>query len=153
MLVIVRDLHLTDSTAISPPPATRTGQVDRRASRDRRSRLRLPVRVNIHYMNGNHDWYFHLPGANFDSIRQKVIDRLGLRNSVSSFPHDPSESTTIQSIFAQHQVYARHGDIFDPFSDVKEKGRNYACLTKLSHAQVHELPGVLSQRRTERKGI
>ena len=122
-------LHgLAGGTAISLPPATSKGEVDRRVSRDRRSGLRLPVKVNIHYMNGNHDWYFHLPGAKFDSIRQKVIDNMGLRNSSSPFPHDPSDSATIQSIFAQHQVYARHGDIFDPFNYVKEKGRNYSCL-------------------------
>ena len=122
-------LHgLANGTEISLPPPTRNGEVDRRVSRDRRSRLRLPVKVNIHYMNGNHDWLFHPPGDNFDRIRKKVIDNLGLRNPASPFPHEPSESPTIQSIFNQHQVFGRHGDIFDPFNYVKKKGRNYSCL-------------------------
>jgi len=119
---------MAEGAAISLPPPTRNGQVDRRVSRDRRSRLRLPVKVNIHYMNGNHDWFLHLPGASFDRIRKKVIDSMGLKNPVTPFPHEPGESPTIQSIFAQHQVFARHGDIFDPFNYVKEKGRNYSCL-------------------------
>jgi UDP-2,3-diacylglucosamine pyrophosphatase LpxH len=32
------------------------------------------------------------------------------------FPHDPTESPAIEEIYAQHKVFARHGDIFDPFN-------------------------------------
>jgi hypothetical protein len=81
-----------DGTGISLPPPTRHGRVDGRVSQDRRSKKRLPVRVNIHYMNGNHDWFFHLPGPNFDRIRQKVIQQMGLCNPPGPFPHQPSES-------------------------------------------------------------
>ncbi|MEJ2708210.1 MAG: hypothetical protein P8074_11400 [Anaerolineales bacterium] len=119
---------LADGTGISLPPATKTGGVDRRVSRDRRSASRLPVRVNIHYMNGNHDWIFHLPGANFDRIRRRVIDQMGLKNSAGPFPHAADESPTIQSTFDQHAVFARHGDIYDPFNFVKEHGRDYSSL-------------------------
>jgi len=138
-------LHkLADGTAISLPPPTTRGQVDRRVSRDRRSRLRLPVKVNIHYMNGNHDWLFHVPGTSFDQIRQKVIDNLGLKNPASPFPHDPSESPLIQSVFEQHLVFARHGDIFDPFNFVKKKGRNYSCLGDALVVELfNPLPGAI----------
>jgi UDP-2,3-diacylglucosamine pyrophosphatase LpxH len=119
---------LAEGTAISLPPPTKSGQVDHRVSRDRRSKLRLPVKVNIHYMNGNHDWFFHLPGDPYDRIRQKVIKHMGLQNPKSAFPHDASESKVIQSIFDKHGVTARHGDIYDPFNYVEEKGRNFSCL-------------------------
>jgi hypothetical protein len=65
--------ELADGTGISLPPSTKSGQVDRRVSRDPRSKSRVPVKVNIHYMCGNHDWYFHLKGPKYDSIRQKVV--------------------------------------------------------------------------------
>jgi UDP-2,3-diacylglucosamine pyrophosphatase LpxH len=117
-----------DGTGISLPPPTRHGRVDGRVSQDRRSKKRLPVRVNIHYMNGNHDWFFHLPGPNFDRIRQKVIQQMGLCNPPGPFPHQPSESWLIQSILSQHNVFARHGDIYDPFNFVRNKGRDFSCL-------------------------
>lgn len=120
--------ELANGTAISLPPATKSGQVDRRVSRDHSSKSRVPIKVNIHYMCGNHDWYFHLPGSEYDQIREKVIKHMGLRNPKSPFPHDSSESNVIQSIFDNHKVTARHGDIYDPFNYVKEKGRNYSCL-------------------------
>src|SRR4029079_9638874 len=31
-----------------------------------------PVRVKIHYMVGNYDWFYRLPGANFDTLRQSI---------------------------------------------------------------------------------
>ena len=79
-------------------------------------------------MSGNHDWFFHLPGEPNDRIRQKVIQRIGLQNPVSPFPHHAGESDVIQSIFNKHKVTARHGDIYDPFNYFKKKGRNYSCL-------------------------
>jgi len=125
-LEIFRDL--TNGTAISLPPPTKGGQVDLRVSRDRRSKQRLPVTVNIHYMNGNHDWFFHVPGQPYDRIREKVIRHMGLRNPKSPFPHDSNESNILQSIFDKHCVTARHGDIYDPFNYVEDEGRNYSCL-------------------------
>jgi hypothetical protein len=49
---------------------------------------RIGVKINIHYMTGNHDWYYHLPGAAFDAIRQEIIEALGLCNSKRPFPHE-----------------------------------------------------------------
>ena len=45
------------------------------------TRQRLPVKVNIHYMIGNHDWYYHLPGEDFDQVRSDMIADMGLSNS------------------------------------------------------------------------
>src|SRR5512140_1569261 len=46
--------------AIFLPPANARGEPDLD------SKERVSIRVNIHYMIGNHDWYYHLPGKPFD---------------------------------------------------------------------------------------
>src|SRR5690349_22966541 len=53
---------------------------------DHDSRERIPLPVRIHYMVGNHDWYYHLPGSEFDPIRKTIIDALGLCNDAGPFP-------------------------------------------------------------------
>jgi hypothetical protein len=49
---------------ISVPPPTNAHQADLTSSQ------RLPVRARLHYMIGNHDWYYHLPGPGLDQIRK-----------------------------------------------------------------------------------
>lgn len=72
------------------------------------------VDVHTHYMIGNHDWFFHLRGPGFDQIRASIVQALGLDNkSDEPFPHDPNESQAIRKLYEEHQVFARHGDIFD----------------------------------------
>lgn len=76
---------------------------------------RIPVPVRIHYLVGNHDWFFHLKGPAHDQIRRVIVEALGLENpNTSPFPHDPFESALIEEIYREHRVFARHGDIFDP---------------------------------------
>jgi UDP-2,3-diacylglucosamine pyrophosphatase LpxH len=76
---------------------------------------RVPVPVRIHYLVGNHDWFFHLKGPAHDAIRKMIVDAIGLENSPNHpFPHEPFESQAIESIYRDHRVFARHGDIFDP---------------------------------------
>ena len=41
---------------------------------------REPVSVRLHYMVGNHDWYYHLPGPAFEAIRQEIVEAFGLSN-------------------------------------------------------------------------
>jgi UDP-2,3-diacylglucosamine pyrophosphatase LpxH len=94
----------------------------------RNTRTRLPVKVNLYYMVGNHDWYYHLPGENFDQIRDEVIAALGLKNANSPFPYTLEESPELHEIFSQHNVYGRHGDCFDNFNYSREKGRDHATL-------------------------
>jgi UDP-2,3-diacylglucosamine pyrophosphatase LpxH len=86
------------------------------------------VNVRLHYMCGNHDWYFHLPGPAFDTIRQEIVQALGLSNTSGPFPHQSSESDEIQDLLRKYQVYAQHGDMYDAFNYNKEKGRDAATL-------------------------
>ena len=75
------------------------------------------VPVRIHYMVGNHDWFYHLPGPNYDTLRQTIKQQMGLANrSDSPFPHDITESDELLQAMRRHKVAARHGDLFDPFN-------------------------------------
>lgn len=86
---------------------------------------RQPVKVHIHYLVGNHDWFFHLPGNSYNQIRQTLVSAIGLETPANTpFPHDPSESAVIESIYSDHQVFARHGDIFDGFNYDGDRNRS-----------------------------
>lgn len=75
------------------------------------------VEVKIHYMVGNHDWFFHLKGEGYNKIRQSIIDAMGLSNKADEpFPHEPDESAELLKILQEHKVLARHGDIYDNFN-------------------------------------
>lgn len=81
------------------------------------ARNRIEVDVNIHYMVGNHDWFYHIKGEQYDLIRKKVTNAMGLANNpLSPFAHAPKESSIIDNTLNQHNVFARHGDIYDPFN-------------------------------------
>ncbi|MGH9397182.1 MAG: hypothetical protein ACRD18_10080 [Terriglobia bacterium] len=113
---LMREMHSTSIATV--PRATRDGRpaVARGVEQEYG---RASVRVRIHYMVGNHDWYFHLPYTPYNGIRRKLIGALGLENDATQpFPHDPGEpaAATIREVFEQHHVFARHGDIFDPFN-------------------------------------
>ncbi len=76
-----------------------------------------PVPVRIHYMVGNHDWFFHLPGTAYDALRQRLVEQMGLANRADRpFPHDIAESDELLQAMRRHKVTARHGDAFDPLS-------------------------------------
>ena len=93
-----------------PPPDTTGKQPDYEGSP-------LPVAVKIHYMVGNHDWFYHLPGDAYTPLRQNVVRAMGLANdSNAGFPHDPEESEELAQVLRAHEVLARHGDIYDPFN-------------------------------------
>ena len=104
------------------PPATRDGKPDRA------SKERIPVKIRAHYTIGNHDWYYHLPGAAFDDIRQGIIETLGLSNPKSHFPYEMEELPLLKDIFERYKVYGRHGDCFDTFNFDREKGRDHGTL-------------------------
>jgi UDP-2,3-diacylglucosamine pyrophosphatase LpxH len=106
--------NLTNGRSLSLLPADRHGRQARLTLR------RVPIKVHIHYMVGNHDWFYHLPGAEFDAIRARVINALGLSNSTGPFPHEAKESSLIEDLLNRHQVYAQHGDLYDPFNYNKE---------------------------------
>lgn len=103
------------SYPVTLPPAKAGKPV--KVGHEQSAKGRVPVKVRIHYMVGNHDWFYHLPGKAYHQIRQGVVDAIGLANPANKpFPHDPGESAAISKVMADHQVFARHGDIYDPFN-------------------------------------
>lgn len=106
--------ELANGRLLTLPPA------DRRGRPVRLPLHRIPINVKIHYMLGNHDWFYHLPGAEFDAIRAEVIEALRLSNPSTPFPYQASESALISDLLARHQVYAQHGDMYDSFNFNKD---------------------------------
>ncbi len=112
-------------------------------------RKRVPVHTNIYYLIGNHDWFFHLPGNGHEAIRQQVTQTLGLANPAGPYPHDPAQTPWLMDIYRAHGVFARHGDIFDPFNYEAKEGRNAATL---GDAFVVELINLFPQEVRARMG-
>jgi UDP-2,3-diacylglucosamine pyrophosphatase LpxH len=104
------------------PPANARHEVDET------SKERLPVKVRIHYMVGNHDWYYHLPGSAFDQVRKTIIESLGLCNDFGPFPYDLDEHPALREILQAYHVFVRHGDCYDKFNFDREKGRDHSTL-------------------------
>jgi hypothetical protein len=113
---------LSGPGGLSLAPVGHSGQPDLGAS------ARVPVRVRLHYMVGNHDWYYHLPGAAFEAIRQEIVAAFGLSNAPGPFPHELWESKELQGMLAGYGVFAQHGDKHDAFNYSKEKGRDASSL-------------------------
>lgn len=107
---------------IQIPPATSSGTPDMGA----REKIALPVR--IHYMVGNHDWHYHLPGPQFDGIRQEIIQAIGLSNPANKFSWEIEEYQPLREIFERYQAYGRHGDLYDKFNYDPTRGRDGAAL-------------------------
>ncbi len=113
-LAVLRSLG--DRRTMSVPPPGSDGRPIR-VSRDPAAPERLPVHVNVHYLLGNHDWVYCLPGADFDAIRESIVAAFGLCNSPSvPFPHEASQSDAIRRCLRDHKVVARHGDAFEPLN-------------------------------------
>ncbi|MEK7404135.1 MAG: hypothetical protein AAB225_03420 [Acidobacteriota bacterium] len=110
-LSVLRSLAAPDVMTL--PPATADGKVAR-VSREPDSPQRVPVKVRIHYMTGNHDWFFHLGGGPYNKIRELIVERMGLATPPDQpFPYEPGESEMLTELCDQHQVFFRHGDFFD----------------------------------------
>jgi hypothetical protein len=114
---------------------------------DFETREKIRPRVHLHYMVGNHDWYYHLPGPAFDEIRQNLIDALGLSNPADNFPWEPAEFEPLQEVFARYKVYGQHGDKYDKFNYDREKGRNASTLGDVFAMEVlNRYPVVIAQQ-------
>jgi len=107
--------------SLTLPPATARGKSDKEA-------IEIPVKVHLHYMIGNHDWYYHLPGQAFNNLRAEIVEAFSLSNSSAPFPHELKESAKLSTLLTRHKVFAQHGDLYDPFNYNKEKGRNSSSL-------------------------
>jgi len=99
-----------------------------RGNPDTDSKERIPIKVRIHYMVGNHDWYYHLPGNAFDQIRKTISDSIGLSNDSSPFPYELDEDPALCEILNPYKVFVRHGDCFDKFNFNVDRGRDHASL-------------------------
>lgn len=94
---------------ITLPTATRDGRPDAASQQ--------PIPVRIHYMVGNHDWFFHLPGQNYNGLRNQIAQQMGLTTYADApFPHEIWESNELVQVMRRHKVFARHGDVYDPFN-------------------------------------
>ena len=115
-----------NSLRITLPPADDSGNVVK-IGHEPEAKGRVPVEVSLHYMVGNHDWFYHLEGEEYNEIRQTVVEAMSLSNDPNEpFAHDPAESTKISNALNSHDVYARHGDIYDPFN--YEENRDSSSL-------------------------
>jgi|GEM_PF-125688 len=98
---------------IALPPATNSGRLATAAV----SNQWQPVPVRIHYMVGNHDWFYHLPGENYNALRRQLVTHMGLTTYPDApFPHEAWESNELMQVMRRHKVFARHGDVYDPFN-------------------------------------
>jgi len=88
----------------------------------------VEVDIHLHYMIGNHDWYYGIPGAPFDEIRAEVVEALGLSQTSAPFPYRPEDDPALAEKLASYKVYAQHGDYYDHFNYDTEKGRLASAL-------------------------
>jgi hypothetical protein len=117
---------LVQGDAFTIPPADADGK-PAPVSRAPEAPERTRVSLRIHYLVGNHDWFYHLPGTPYHEIRRKIKEAIGLTNPAEApFPHDPQESPQLLSCFEEHRVFARHGDVYDGFNF--EGDRNASSL-------------------------
>jgi hypothetical protein len=114
--------RLTCEPGLRLPPENNSGRPAPNSIR----RQHVPVR--LHYLVGNHDWFYHLPGPAFNAIREDIIRAFGLTNPAGPFPHEIRESADLRNILEEYKVYAQHGDLYDSFNYSTEKGRDASSL-------------------------
>jgi UDP-2,3-diacylglucosamine pyrophosphatase LpxH len=114
--------QMANGEAISLPPADAQGKpvID--------VNERLPVRVNIYYMVGNHDWFYHLPGEIYHQTRRLLIETMGLQNPPAPIPYEPHEWDKLIRLFEKYRIFARHGDRYDKWSYNPEFGRDASTI-------------------------
>ncbi|MBT3187931.1 MAG: hypothetical protein HN736_13745 [Anaerolineae bacterium] len=88
----------------------------------------IKIETHLHYMIGNHDWYYGIPGTPFDEIRAEVVEALGLSQDSSPFPYRPEDNDDLAKNLAAYKVYALHGDCYDKFNYDAKKGRINSAL-------------------------
>jgi len=119
-MAILREM--ANGGAIYLAPATQAGKPAEDASE------RIPIMVNIYYMIGNHDWFFHLPGETNHHTRRLLIETLGLRNPPAPIPYEPHEWDGLAWLFEKYRIFARHGDRYDKWCYNHDLGRDAATI-------------------------
>jgi UDP-2,3-diacylglucosamine pyrophosphatase LpxH len=114
--------RMAKGEAITLPPANAQGRPAFGTNE------RLPVPVNMYYMVGNHDWFFHLPGEAFTPMRRLIVDGMCLQNPPAPIAYEPQEWEPLVGLFEKYRIFARHGDCYDRWSYNTELGRNAATL-------------------------
>jgi hypothetical protein len=134
--------RISHGEGIQLPPA------DRRSKPDLYSRERVVPQVRIHYMVGNHDWFYHLPGPAYDAIRAEIIDAMGLKNPPGPFPHGPEDAgDDLAEILSRYRLVARHGDQYDPMSYSPTLGRGAASISDIyCSAVIYRFPFEVSRQ-------
>lgn len=129
-LGILRDLSNPKVKSITLPPQDPDDPTKAKAVRwEPGADDRVPVKVQIHYMVGNHDWFFYRDGEEYNELRKEVVKKMGLANDPNvRFPHDPDESKAITKLQRDHEVFARHGDLYDSFNYQPDEGRDASSL-------------------------
>jgi len=96
-------------------------------------------------MVGNHDWFYHLPGAAHHATRTDIVDAFGLAKETNGGPflhsldpitvHNRAQAVDygdsahwLREKLAEHGALARHGDVFDQFNFDAERGRDASSL-------------------------
>jgi len=114
--------RLSRGEIVKLPPAAK-GQPDYA------SKEQVFPRFRTFYMRGNHDWYYGLPGKQFDAIRAGIIELIGLSNDTADvFPWQVGDSEPLRQVFAEYRVHAQHGDMYDKFNYCADRGRNSSTL-------------------------
>ena len=113
---------MADGDGVSLPPVNVVGQ----PALD--THERLPVSVNIYYMVGNHDWFFHLPGEAYREPRRQIIEAMGMKNTLAPIPYQAQEWDALLELFERYRIFARHGDCFDKWCYNPRLGRDVATL-------------------------
>ena len=122
--------RLANGDAIYLPPG------DKRGKPSFYSRERIMPKIRIHYMVGNHDWFYCLPGIEYDAIRAEIIHAMGLSNPVGPFPYGPENEGELQDILNTYRLVARHGDLHDQFSYTPKLGRGGSSLSDIYSTEV-----------------
>ncbi len=97
---------------------------------------RISPQVRIHYMIGNHDRFYYLPGPEYDAIRAEIIQALSLSNPPGPFPHGPEDESDLQEVFRRYRAIARHGDLHDHISYSPSLGRAGTSLGDIYSTEI-----------------
>lgn len=73
-----------------------------------------PTPVNVHYLVGNHDWFLLGRYRGYLHARKLVADAFGLKSS--EFQWEIERDEELFKLCLDHQVYIRHGDMYDDFN-------------------------------------